>query len=704
MLDNAFVETADYQSLTSSHRIPIVVGRRGTGKSALVYRLRKFWRSGPDRRLVLIAPEEDQVIGIRPLVDVFGEKFNHLRAGSRIAWRYAIYLEIATAISDHPKFAKTISGTTLERELGNWPKGMGTSAKLQQYWRGLPKFDGRGESVIGQLAGKLRVDEIQNQLLSIMDTLGVECIVLIDNLDEGFEPDLKGVGIVDGLLQAGVDVNTRLRSTKCTVFVRDNIFRAVAELDPDYSRTLEGQFIRLHWDETQLLRLVASRLRVAFNLDLEQDIKVWNRCTAQGLLNRDGFRKIVRLTLYRPRDILNLLNKAFYNAFRQGRDQIINDDIETTAKEISRNRLDELHKEYEVVFPGLEHFTSSFSNGTSEVNVEEAYRRLDSVLAQDTYPPDVQQHFRSLNNAEDTVKSLYSVGFLGAKDPSSGTYVFCHDGKAPTREFVPADTVLVHPCYSMALGLAENALPPEQAEQIYDEYDIEATAAVPEKRRQHINKLMGQLARIPEGAEGAAEFEEWCLSAAKLLWAGHLRNVELHPNRLATQRRDVVASNGAESGIFARIRKDYHCAQVVFEVKNYKNIGGDEYRQMLSYLTGPYGKLGFIITRDDDIHGFSNRELGWIRELYQHDLRVVVVRLTANWIQKLLSKTRSPERYEDALAQLDKLLDHYERVYIGGGGVAKKTTDQRKREKYMRKQRRIRMERTAKSKARPRSR
>ena len=45
MLQSAFLETADYKTLIETTDRPIVIGRRGTGKSALAYQLKQHWRN-----------------------------------------------------------------------------------------------------------------------------------------------------------------------------------------------------------------------------------------------------------------------------------------------------------------------------------------------------------------------------------------------------------------------------------------------------------------------------------------------------------------------------------------------------------------------------------------------------------------------------------------------------------------------------------
>jgi hypothetical protein len=212
---------------------------------------------------------------------------------------------------------------------------------------------------------------------------------------------------------------------------------------------------------------------------------------------------------------------------------------------------------------------------------------------------------------------------------------------------------------------------PEEAQEINDEYEIGVTSATPEIRKARLGALMGRLDRIAVGEEGALQFEEWCLESIRMLWAGHLRNIELHPNRNAAQRRDVVGTNLSEKGAFKRILQDYGSRQVVFEVKNYSNISASEFRQMLSYLDGEYGRCGFVITRDTEIELRSGAELEWVRELYNRHPRVLILRLTGRWLAGLLSKLRSPAKHDQGDEQLNKLLDTYVRLYMGGQSHAK---------------------------------
>jgi hypothetical protein len=665
MLQSAFLETADYKTLIDTTDRPIVVGRRGTGKSALAYRLEKHWRSANHTETIALAPAEDQIIGLRALMpDFYGSKYGMVKAGARSAWRYALLAETAHALTCHYKFQRIDSRDLLRRHASGWVAlGEDFSMRLRRKLRQV------GASIdaatrIAEIPTLLELNKLQDAVSQALETLKHEVVILIDRVDEGYEPDELGVALVDALVLAAIDVNTRLDQVRVTLFLRDNMARAVEQLDPDYSRDIEGQTLRLHWEEAQLFSLVCNRLRLAFNVQAESDLKVWNRCTARELQGRDGFKKCLRLTLYRPRDILALLNDAFLMAARDGRKEIIDGDVEQTAQQISRNRLEDLYKEYSAILPGLRQHAASFSQGPPEMTVGEAYTLVDRGNEALKVDEAAAQTFVLLNSPSDIGNALYSVGFLGVKDPATAVTAFCHDGRMLDRPLKDSDRVMIHPCYWMALGIVTGDMEPGSAQEIFDDYDIRVVTARPEIRKAKLGQMISQFDRMPVGDVAASDFEEWCHRAIQVVFAVQLANIELHPNGSDVQRRDVVGRNLTQSPFWKRIQEDYGVRQVIFELKNYKEMGPDEYRQMTTYLTGEYGNAGFIVTREENEDLLSDRELPWMREIYNKHHKLVV-KLTGTFFRRILSKLRSPQRHDEADQQLNKLLDRYTRNYLG---------------------------------------
>lgn len=666
MLDLVFLETPDYRTLIETSDRLLVVGRRGTGKSTLARELRKYWGNTEGASVVPIAPEEHQVIAVRPLVELFGAKFVRIRAGMRLIWRYALMMEVTRALSARTTFSTCPSFAELKEHIGHWGKrGASVLDRVRHLMREFVKQESSPEERIGDLPHYLQLEKVEAALSAACGKLPGAVIFLVDRLDEGYEPDDIGVGLVDGLVQAAIDLKTRIPIVRPTLFLRDNIFRAVQRFDPDYSRNIEGHVLRLHWDETSLFNFAAARLRIALRIDEESSTHVWNACTNDDLRGRDGFAKCLRLTLYRPRDLLALLNEALVHAYREARPRLALANIEATAQSISQNRLEDLKKEYSAMVPGLERYVGVFHDQNPERQAGEITASLEAVLLQGSSDPLVQQDFLILEDAKAVIRSLYSIGFLGVHDSPSARFLFCHDGRAPDREFEVGDRILVHPCYWMALNCGGAELNREQAEDIYDEYDIEVSSETPSIRNRRLLEVIGRLDSIPEGNEGQTAFEIWCHKAIRICFAKSLRNVDLKPNKLARLRRDIVGTNLGEHGAWKRIREDYQTRQVVFEVKNYRELDSSDYQQVQSYLSGEYGRIAFVVTRDDGIDLYKNRDVDWVRTLYASH-KVLIIKLTGRYLVRLLHKLRNPQKHDAVDDAIHTLLDTYTRLYIDG--------------------------------------
>jgi hypothetical protein len=349
-------------------------------------------------------------------------------------------------------------------------------------------------------------------------------------------------------------------------------------------------------------------------------------------------------------------------------------DLQASAKEISENRYSDLQKEYQAIFPGLDRLTNAFMNGGASWVGSDLTNLIGNVfIAIDLLPAEAQQ-FKILGSPEFGIQALYSVGFIGIKDEMSGRYRFCHDGSQAKLEATEKSNYLVHPCYWRALNVGAADLTQEAAEEIptpmleiRDEYDIEVSSKTPEIRKHRIGQIMAGLANIPMGDEGAAAFEQWCHQTLSIVFVAGLTNVELKPNGDATQRRDIVARNNGSTEVWRRALESYGSRQVLFEIKNYAELGPKEYRQMLSYLCNDYGKLGFIITRDKDESLRRDKELPWCKEMY-YSHGILIVKLTATWLCKYLSKARNPQKHDAADIALGGLLDRYSRNYLSLGG------------------------------------
>ena len=587
-------------------------------------------------------------------------------------------METASCLSSKYKFLKTKGYLDIRKRVEEWRSyGPTVSDRFSGLLSRTLNSSDSAESRIGKLPVTLDLTRVEKSLASACKDSDVTVVFLIDKLDEGYEPDEIGIGFVDGLVQAAIDAKTRIPHIRPVIFLRDNIFRAVRFFDQDFSRNIEGHVLRLHWDVDSLFNFATKRISIAMqSKEQSAALKIWNRHTGTDLKGKKGFQECLQHTLYRPRDLLSLLNEAFYAAGKNGQQVIVRDNIAATARFISQNRLDDLRKEYSAILPGLSDYTGAFEGGTPHIIASAACKEIEGILEAGSEDPKIQQDFLILDDAMNVLRSLYSIGFLGVKNRATGTFVFCHDGRAPDQDFGVDDTILVHPCYWAALNMMQDDLAKSQAEEIFDEYDIVVSSETPEIRNNRIKKLTNELRDIPEGRSGASDFEVWCFNAIRICFSKSLRNVELKPNRQGKSRRDIVATNLGDGDAWRRIYDDYGTRQVTFEVKNYTELQAADYHQINHYLTGDYGRLAFVITRDTSNDVYADKDLGWIREMYEkHDK--LVIKLCGKWFARMLDRLRNPQKHDAVNVALHKLLDTYSRLYIEGQTASKNKSKNR---------------------------
>lgn len=415
-LKDSFYESPDYRTLIESDNKSIVVGRRGVGKSALFLKLADYYKGDNSIEVITFAPEEHEVLAFRPVSRFFGEKFNLIRAGIRLAFRFALMMQVADLLSSRYKYNQSPYAQSLNKHLAAWRGPGGVLRRLKVRIEQAVGDVDDAHSRIGALADALDISELETALSGVITDMKRSVVILVDRLDEGYEPDIAGVGVVDGFVQAAIDLRDKLNSCRCIVFLRDNIYRAVEHHDQDFSRNLEQSVLRLHWDERGLLNFAANRIRLAGASKAEKSQKVWDSVTTDSLQGEAGFQHCLRLTLFRPRDLLLLLNDAFRNASAKGMYAISLEEIDTSARQISEHRMTDLIKEYSAHLPGLSILVRNFSDGSPSFRFDDACSIAQKVISDNYDDPKITQEFLLCDDASEIIRSLYSVGFIGLKE------------------------------------------------------------------------------------------------------------------------------------------------------------------------------------------------------------------------------------------------------------------------------------------------
>ena len=666
MLERAFLETSDLQALKNTDHFSFIVGRRGTGKTAFYLHLVKEFEEDKQIFSHQLKPQEHDTLMLSSAIRNLGlNAYNSIRPTARVLWRTAMLISVAEDLCGHWKY-KTSAEAHWLRNYVDTKKSLLAHNELQrcaELLNQVPIDRSSPDEIPGKVATTHQLNALEKEIRQGLESVGARAIFLFDGLDEGWTPDDRSTALLGGLAIAVADFSDKRLPIQGKVFIRDNIFRWLALLDNDFSRHIEGSTLRLNWTQDSLLNLVTSRLRVALDIQTENNIRVWNRFAHREIKDRKGFERCLQHTLYRPRDLLVLLNQAAVRAAREGREGIIDADIDGTSKQISVDRLTDLLKEYEGVFPGLGLIVKTFTGCQACRTLGSVKSQLDSLIENETYNSPEASDIAVLRTSSQIVDALFGVGFLGLEDSAKGTLQFCHDGTSSSiSTVVDKRRIAIHPCYWRALDITNTDLPTEIQLEIYDEYTPQINPDISDMRTRRLGQLVSELPNCVEGREGAREFEGWVLTACQILFAGDLHNFELHPASGGIQQRDVVATNQAEHGFWKRVLKDYNCRQVIFEAKNVPTLTIDNFRQAVSYSGNQYGQLVFIVNRIDN-EKMDDVVRGWIKEMWdQH--RVVVMTLPTAILTRCLKKIRSPRRRNYVDEVLSKRLDTFERSYF----------------------------------------
>lgn len=667
MLAQAFLSTNDFRALQTTNHYSFVVGRRGTGKTAYFLQLIKEYERAAKTFCHPVKPEEHDALGMLAAFNRLGlNSYAAIRPTARVLWHTAMLITVANDLTHHWKFGATADAQWL-RDYIKDRRGLTPHNELRRCTMILKEVSAQNcsaEEIPGMIAAEHQLSLLEARIRHGLEDIGAKAVFLFDGLDEGWTPDPKSTAVLGGLATAAAGFIDKNISIQGKLFIRDNIFRSLAALDRDFSRHIEGDTLRLHWTQDSLLNLVASRLRVALDVPtLENSTRVWNRFAHREIRGRDGFLRCLQHTLYRPRDLLVLLNQAATWAAREGRQAIVESDVEEISKQISLNRLEDLLKEYEGVFPGLRAIAGYFSGTQSFQSTKSVRTQLDSIISEENYASVETSDVAILSTGSQIIDALYSVGFLGLEDPATGRIRFCHDGATSSiSESTETQRILIHPCYWKALDVADSDTTTELIVDLYDDYKAHVNSDVADQRVRMLGQLVSDLPNYPSGREGAKDYENWVLRTCQILFAGTLANFQLHPAPDAIQRRDVLATNQAERGFWKRVLTDYNCRQVVFEAKNYASLQIDDFRQALSYSGQHYGKLIFLVHRQDS-ESMETTVRGWIKEIWsQH--RVIVMPLPTALLSRCLRKIRTPKRRDYTEQAMQRRLDTFERDYL----------------------------------------
>ncbi|MBD3307257.1 hypothetical protein GF339_12560, partial [candidate division KSB3 bacterium] len=191
MLAKAFVETHDFQALVNTTDFNFVVGRRGTGKSALFLKIFEYIKKNKTGYIYENTPQEYEQLALRATVERITSNYRSIRAITRVAWRVSILLDQLSHIQEHYKFKNSTKFdylcevSTKYEELLSVNIFSRTASIISECF----SEDKSADEVPAQIAIKYDIEALHFAVNDSLLTIGRASYYLFDGLDEGWQPN-----------------------------------------------------------------------------------------------------------------------------------------------------------------------------------------------------------------------------------------------------------------------------------------------------------------------------------------------------------------------------------------------------------------------------------------------------------------------------------------------------------------------------------
>jgi hypothetical protein len=418
-LGGYYLETDEFRRAARGE-IRVVVGRKGSGKTAIFFQIRDKERESKKNIVLDLKPDGYKLLKfkehvIRLLTD---GSFEHT---IMIFWEYVLLLELCRKIliTDSKYYMHDHNLTEPYR-------------RLQEILKSEPyftegDFSERLSNLIQRIASDYTTKYGNKSSTTLSDPQITELVynkdivrfkeelfnylsnkesvwILIDNLDKGWpthgiEP--RDLVIIRTLQDATRKVERLFRKkldVYTIIFLRNDVYELLVEETPDRGKETKAV---IDWTDPDMLRELI-RKRVVYNgIDPKKAFKeIWPSICVSHFCGEESSQFLIDRTLMRPRFLINLINQCKGFAVNLKHEKIQNDDIEKGLFAYSNDIITEISLEIRDVYPAAEDIIYEFIGSDKKISE----KKLVEIINNKTKEPVITY---------DIVKMLIWYSFLG---------------------------------------------------------------------------------------------------------------------------------------------------------------------------------------------------------------------------------------------------------------------------------------------------
>ena len=385
--ENEFPDLGEYYLQTDAFlrtargEARLVVGRKGSGKTALFAQIRDKVRQNRQNIVLDLKPEGYKLRKFKEAVAVF------LREGSyehtvMALWEYLLLLEICYKLLEKDSIPhtrnhhlygpyRTLAELYQSDEYiseGDFSERMTVLLERISHDYAV-KFDMNPDTVLTQaqvtdLVYKHDVAALRQHVRTYMSHKG-ELWVLIDNLDKGWPTH----GVADDdliLIRALLEATRKLeqdfqradQTCHTVVFLRNDVYEILVRETPDRGKESK---IAIDWTDADLLREVLRRRIVYNQMDSRLEfLHIWPRLCVSHIGGEESSQYLIERSLMRPRCLIDLIEHCRGHAVNLQRDKIGPEDIAAGLIAYSSDLLTDIGYEIQDVMPDADEILYAF--------------------------------------------------------------------------------------------------------------------------------------------------------------------------------------------------------------------------------------------------------------------------------------------------------------------------------------------------------
>lgn len=397
-LASYYLATDQFQRVLNGNA-NMVVGRKGSGKTALFIRVRDKVRADKRNVVVDLKPEGYQLIKFKE------EVLSLLSAGARqhlisAFWEYIILLEVAHKLLEKDQYTykqdhviyneyRELRDLYLQNKIileGDFSERLyALSGSISDRFL---KTHGRSEGQkltneqVTELLHSEDIPELRGHISRYLDRK-TSVWILFDNLDKGWS--IGGVDETDALItRALIDASRKIEREmekdghdfKNVIFVRNDVYDAVMRNSSDFGKEMRTV---LDWTDPDLLREML-RLRLASGLDIVEKspgfFDIWQQLCVSHYMGEESSAVMISRTLMRPRNLLKIFNHCRGFASNLNRPRIEEDDMKKGLAAYSEDLFTEIARELEDVMPDASEVLYELMDTPSELSISDLHEYL----------------------------------------------------------------------------------------------------------------------------------------------------------------------------------------------------------------------------------------------------------------------------------------------------------------------------------------